>query len=92
MDNNAEQGVINGLRASMKGNTLIIATHRMSLLEVVDRIILMEGGKIAADQPRREMLAKLRNQYQPSPVRAALTSDRRSAWRGAISRRTPGKS
>ena len=71
MDINAEQGVINGLRTSMNGRTLIIATHRMALLEVVDRIILVEGGKIVADRPQREMLAKLRDQYQASPARAA---------------------
>jgi ATP-binding cassette subfamily C protein LapB len=71
MDINAEQGVINGLRTSMNGRTLIIATHRMALLEVVDRIILVEGGKIVADRPQREMLAKLRDQYQTSPARAA---------------------
>lgn len=71
MDINAEQGVINGLRASMKGRTLIIATHRMTLLDLVDRIIWVEGGKIVADRPQVEMLATLRAQYQTGADRAA---------------------
>jgi ABC-type bacteriocin/lantibiotic exporter with double-glycine peptidase domain len=39
--------------------TLIIATHRTSLLELVDRVIVLEQGQILADGPKRKMLQVL---------------------------------
>ena len=41
---------------------MIIATHRFAVLELVDRVIWMEDGRIMSDLPRREMLDSLRQQ------------------------------
>ncbi|MBB6123036.1 ATP-binding cassette domain-containing protein [Sphingobium subterraneum] len=62
MDINSEQAVITGLREATKGCTLIVATHRMALLDLVDRIIWLDDGKVVADRPRTEILTMLRNQ------------------------------
>lgn len=40
--------------------TLIIATHRFSMLQLVDRLIVVENGRIAADGPKDTVLASLR--------------------------------
>ena len=61
MDINCEAMVINGLREAGQGKTLIVATHRLALLDMVDRVIWLEDGKIVADKPRTEILAMLRN-------------------------------
>jgi ATP-binding cassette subfamily C protein LapB len=71
MDINAEQAVIAGLRAAMAERTVVLATHRMALLDLVDRIIWLEEGRIVADRPRAEMLAILRRQQQSGAARAA---------------------
>jgi ATP-binding cassette subfamily C protein LapB len=40
--------------------TIIISTHRLSLLSFVDRILLFERGKLVADGPRDKVIAMLR--------------------------------
>lgn len=62
MDIAAEQAVISGLRQIAKDKTLIIATHRLALLELVDRVIWLEGGRVVADKPRDDVLALFRAQ------------------------------
>jgi ATP-binding cassette subfamily C protein LapB len=71
MDINSEQAVIAGLRDATKGKTLIVATHRMALLDLVDRVIWLDEGKLVADKPRTEILTMLRNQQQAAATRAA---------------------
>lgn len=39
--------------------TVIISTHRMSLVELTDRLITLEQGRLALDGPRQEVLKKL---------------------------------
>jgi ATP-binding cassette subfamily C protein LapB len=39
--------------------TLIIATHRMSLLELVDRVVVLEQGRVVADGPKHQLLKVL---------------------------------
>lgn len=41
------------------GKTLVIATHRSSLIELADRIIVLDEGRVVADGPREKVLADL---------------------------------
>lgn len=59
MDIHSEQVVINGLRSELGERTLIVATHRLALLDLVDRVIWLDEGRIVADKPRTEVLAML---------------------------------
>jgi ATP-binding cassette subfamily C protein LapB len=59
MDNTAERQIINGLQQWLTGRTLVVATHRAAMLDLVDRVILMHEGKIIADGPKEEVLKKL---------------------------------
>lgn len=61
MDVGSEQAVIRGLAEATRGRTLIVATHRMALLDIVDRVIWLENGRVTADRPREEVVAMLRN-------------------------------
>jgi ATP-binding cassette subfamily C protein LapB len=53
--------------------TLVISTHRLSVLAFVDRLLLFEQGRLVADGPRDKVIALLQgakpNMQQPSPVR-----------------------
>ncbi len=40
--------------------TLLVITHRTSLLELVNRIIVIDGGKIVADGPKEQVVEALR--------------------------------
>ena len=55
MDVQAEAGVIARLKAEMADRTLIVITHRTSLLDLVDRVIVIEDGKVAADGPKGQL-------------------------------------
>lgn len=58
MDNHTERLFIDRLQKALpKGRTLIVATHRLAVLDIVDRIIVMDKGRIVADGPRDAILA-----------------------------------
>ena len=60
LDITSEQAIISGLREAAADRTLIIATHRLALLDLVDRVIWLEDGRIVADRPKADVLAMLR--------------------------------
>ena len=39
--------------------SLIVSTHRMGLLDLVDRLILLDGGKLVMDGPKADVIAQL---------------------------------
>lgn len=43
----------------LPNKTLIIITHRASMLTLVNRLIVVEGGKIIADGPKEQVLDAL---------------------------------
>jgi ATP-binding cassette, subfamily C, bacterial LapB len=59
MDAQTEGGLIQRLQEEMKGRTLILITHRPPLLQLVQRIILMDQGKIVSDGPRDSVLKQI---------------------------------
>jgi ATP-binding cassette subfamily C protein LapB len=59
MDASSETLLKQRLRAVMPGKTLLLVTHRPSMLELVDRVIVMDGGRIVADGPRDRVLRTL---------------------------------
>ncbi len=66
MDVQAEAGVIARLKAGLGDTTLIIITHRPSLLELVDRVIIIDQGGIVLDGPKA-----LLGQAAPLPAKPA---------------------
>tara|TARA_B100002052_G_scaffold131256_1_gene120474 strand:+ start:5916 stop:7616 length:1701 start_codon:yes stop_codon:yes gene_type:complete len=59
MDMNSELNFINNFKDVVKDSTLIVVSHRMPLLNLVDRVLVMNEGKIVEDGPREEVLEKL---------------------------------
>jgi ATP-binding cassette subfamily C protein LapB len=41
--------------------TFIVSTHRVSLLRFVDRLIVVDKGRVVADGPRDRVLAELQS-------------------------------
>jgi len=58
VDPATEQKLIARLRA-LKGTTQILVTHRMAMLALVDRLIVLDRGRVLADGPRDEVLRTL---------------------------------
>ena len=58
MDTHTEKLFVERLQSALlPTQTLIIATHRLAVLNIVDRLIVMDGGRIVADGPRDKILA-----------------------------------
>ncbi len=58
-DTNAESQLVRELATHLGEAGLIVATHRLPLLGLVDRIIWLDAGRIVADGPKAEVFARL---------------------------------
>ncbi|WP_417553683.1 type I secretion system permease/ATPase [Marinomonas fungiae] len=60
MDNTTETRMRRRLAKIMADKTLILITHKTSMLDLVDRIIVMDNGLILADGPKAHVFEALR--------------------------------
>jgi len=56
MDNGSEQQLLQDLKEVLVDKTLILITHRGTLLSLVDRVIAFDSGRIVADGPKEKVL------------------------------------
>ncbi len=61
MDGVTEKAFITRLGQNMKDKTLVLITHKPSLLALVDRLIVMERGKVLLDGPKQDVLNQLKH-------------------------------
>jgi len=59
MDNRSEEQFKARLAEQLDGRTLLLVTHRASLLSLVDRVVVLDGGRVIADGPRNQVIAAL---------------------------------
>ena len=62
MDAQTEQQFIHQLKGVVTDRTLVVVTHRPALLDLVDRIVVMDAGKVIVDGPKMKVLAALASQ------------------------------
>ena len=62
LDDATEKRFIQQLDEWLGNRTFIVATHRMRVLSIVDRIIVVDGGKIIMDDTKQNILAHLSGQ------------------------------
>lgn len=59
MDSQSESALLQRLAVELKGRTLVLITHRPQLMSLVERIIVLDGSRVAMDGPRDAVLKKL---------------------------------
>lgn len=59
MDVGLEKTLINHVKQILEKKTVIVITHRFAALDLVDRVIVLNNGKIVADGPKAKVLAAL---------------------------------
>lgn len=59
MDAMTETLFIRQLQQAIEGQTLVIVTHRMSVLNIFDRLIVLDDGHVMADGPKEDVIAML---------------------------------
>lgn len=60
MDNTSEDLIKKALVPLVKNKTLLLVTHRASLLTLVDRLIVLDNGKVIADGPKESVIDALK--------------------------------
>jgi len=65
MDSTNEAQMKETIKAATSGKTLIINTHRTTLLDLVERVIVVENGKVIADGKKEDVLVQFK---QPSQI------------------------
>lgn len=69
MDNASEEHLRQHLHRLIPGKTLLLITHRPSMLTLVDRLLVLENGRLVADGPKDAVIDALRKgQTGPAPV------------------------
>lgn len=68
MDEQTERNLIAALREWMVGRTVVLATHRMRVLDLVDRVVVVDRGKISFDGEKDAFLRRMRAGGRPAPV------------------------
>ena len=63
MDTGTEQQVLR-FEKHLSDETVLIVTHRMAPLSLVDRIIVLDSGRVAVDGPKDLVIQKLQAKKQ----------------------------
>lgn len=59
LDDRTEQQILTGLDQWLAGRTLVVATHKVPLLRLVDRIVVLDAGRVVMDGAREDVLERL---------------------------------
>lgn len=62
MDNTTESAIREHLHAFTRDKTLVLVTHKAAMLDLVERLIVMDEGRVIMDGPKAEVLKQLQGQ------------------------------
>ncbi|AQS40732.1 MAG: Type I secretion system ATPase [Candidatus Tokpelaia hoelldobleri] len=65
LDEASEIEVLKNMQGWLGNRTLIVATHRYQVLSMVDRILVVDNGRIIRDGPKDEVLKNIAQNSQP---------------------------
>lgn len=71
LDQALEKALITRLETWLAGRTAVIATHRVPILSLASRTLILSQGRLAVDGPRDQVLARLRGTVTDQPVQPA---------------------
>ena len=74
IDPGNEQKLISRLR-SLGDTTIVLVTHRMAMLALVDRLVVMDRGRVVADGRRDDVLRALSQQQSQAQPGATAPTD-----------------
>ncbi|MEM9581850.1 MAG: ATP-binding cassette domain-containing protein [Pseudomonadota bacterium] len=61
LDQTLENTLVARLETWLKGRTAVIATHRLPILKLTDRVLILQNGKLAVDGPRDAVLDHMKS-------------------------------
>ena len=85
LDQATERMALNAVAQWSKDKTMVVVTHRPQVLQIVNRIIVMDNGKVVMDGPRDLVLQKLmQNEAQSAKPAAAAQAQAPAPQAGAV--------
>lgn len=74
MDMESERMVMQALEKVIQGRTVIVVTHKPAMLQFIQRLLVIENGRIMVDGPKDEVIRRLSQPAQPvvNPVTANI--------------------
>jgi ATP-binding cassette subfamily C protein LapB len=83
MDAQSEVMFLRQLKEAAGTRTLIMVTHRPAVLELVDRVMVVDGGKVVMDGPKAAVLAALSGIKPAAPAQRPQPSTEQPVQRQA---------
>ncbi len=71
MDAQSEVAFLRQLKEATGACTLVMVTHRPAVLELVQRVVVVDGGRVVMDGPKEQVLAALGGARAPAPEAGA---------------------
>jgi len=75
MDAQSETAFLRQLKAACGACTLVMVTHRPAVLELVSRVLVVDGGKVVLDGPKDQVLAALSGTRPAAAPQASAPSN-----------------
>lgn len=79
MDTQTEVLFLEHLKRATEDQALVVVTHRPSLLALVDRIVVVDDGKVVADGPKSQILEALSSKANVQAVKTAEVAPAKTA-------------
>ncbi|MFT4149906.1 MAG: ATP-binding cassette domain-containing protein [Paracoccaceae bacterium] len=73
LDQTLEATLVSRLTGWLAGRTAVIATHRVPILQLTSRVLILQNGRLAVDGPRDAVLAHLAKGQAPQAVAQSAT-------------------
>ena len=89
MDAQSEVMFLRQLKQAAGTRTLVMVTHRPAVLELVDRIIVVDAGKVVLDGPKAAVLAALAGSRPAAAAPAAPVAPAAAASREPVNMHPP---
>ncbi|WP_439328152.1 type I secretion system permease/ATPase [Lonepinella sp. BR2357] len=64
LDSGSEDVVLNAIAHWAKSRTMVVVTHRMQVLKIVDRVIVVDNGQVVMDGSRDAVIQRLQQNEQ----------------------------
>lgn len=82
MDRMLEMKVAHALKRSLKAeNTLVLVTHKLEMLDLVDRVVVVAGHRVVMDGPKAEVMRRLNHRLHEVEGRSRKQADKPSSSR-----------
>lgn len=74
LDQTLENTLVSRLQTWLEGRTAIIATHRVPILQLTNRVVIFQNGRLVVDGPREAVLAHLNKSHEAPAAIAAVAA------------------